>query len=75
MGVGVGSGDRRVDVTVVDFPVKAEPMERRLRAIRDCLDYLYGEAQAAGLPICAHLIGAAREASRDAIDRLTASPR
>lgn len=55
-------------MTVIEFPAKATPSERRIKGIHDCLDYLYGEALAAQIPMVAHLIGVAREASRDEMD-------
>jgi hypothetical protein len=52
-------------VTVIAFPA-AETRERRLRGIEDCLDQLRDEALLLGLPLTAHLLGAAREATREA---------
>jgi hypothetical protein len=57
---------------VIDFPGVTEPMERRVKGIHACLDYLYAEAMQARLSMVAHLIGAAREASRDELARYTA---
>ena len=60
-------------MTVVEFPGKTEPRERRMKGIHDCLDYLLSEAAAVRSPIVEHLIGAAREATRDELERIVMS--
>jgi hypothetical protein len=56
-------------VRVIQFPQNDESTERRVNGIKACLEYLYGEALAAGLPMVAHLVGAAREATRDELEQ------